>query len=90
MLKLRTILTVISLCWTWIDCAEEVETVVDTAELVLDVVEKVAEEVVEIADILEEKLPEGGKMKDAIERVESVAREIAKDADLLEDLLQKV
>ncbi|XP_074335448.1 uncharacterized protein LOC141672699 isoform X2 [Apium graveolens] len=69
---------------------KEVETVVDTAELVLEVVEKVAEEVVEIADILEENLPEGGKMKNAIERVESVAREIAKDADLLEDLVQKV
>ncbi|KAK1370865.1 hypothetical protein POM88_036957 [Heracleum sosnowskyi] len=69
---------------------KEVETVVDTAEIILDVVEKVAEEVVEIADILEEKLPEGGKMKNAIERVETVAREIAKDADLLEDLLQKV
>lgn len=66
------------------------ETVVDTAELVLDVVEKVVAEVVEIADVLEENLPQGAKLKNTIERVESVAREIGKDADLLEDLLQKV
>ncbi|XP_063941724.1 uncharacterized protein LOC108197542 isoform X2 [Daucus carota subsp. sativus] len=69
---------------------KEVETVVDTAELVLDVVEKVVAEVVEIADVLEENLPQGAKLKNTIERVESVAREIGKDADLLEDLLQKV
>lgn len=62
----------------------------DTAELILDVVEKVAEEVVEIADDLGDKLPEGGKLKCAVDLVENVAREIAKDANLAEDLLHKV
>lgn len=61
-----------------------------TAELVVDVVEKVAEEVVEIADDLGDQLAEGGKLKCAVDFVENVAIEIAKDANLAQDVLHKV
>ncbi|KAM7523785.1 hypothetical protein LguiA_013687 [Lonicera macranthoides] len=68
----------------------EVAMVVESAEFVVDVVEKVAEEVVEITDDLVDKLPEGGKLKGAINIVENLAKEIDKDAHLVGQLIDKV
>ncbi|KAK3042949.1 hypothetical protein RJ639_001025 [Escallonia herrerae] len=68
----------------------KVDSVVETAEIVLDVVEKVADEVLEVADGFGDKLPEGGKLKGAVDLVENIAREIAKDAHLAGNLIDKV
>lgn len=63
---------------------------VEDAEIIAEVVEKVAEEVVEIADLLNNKLPEGGKLKNAVDIVENLAKEIVKDANIAEDIINKV
>lgn len=63
--------------------------VLESAELLVDVVEKVAEEVVEVTDDLGDKFPEG-KLKGAIKLVENLARVIDKDARLVGDLIHKV
>ncbi|OWM79987.1 hypothetical protein CDL15_Pgr006291 [Punica granatum] len=68
----------------------EVETVVKVAENVTDVVEKVAEGVEKVAEDVAEMLPEGGKLRNAVELVEHVAEETAKDAHLVEGLIDKV
>ncbi|XP_010272973.1 PREDICTED: uncharacterized protein LOC104608631 [Nelumbo nucifera] len=68
----------------------EVDTVVETIENVVNVVEVVAEEVENVADEIAKKLPEGGKLKEAVCAVEHIAKEAAKDAHLAEEFLEKV
>lgn len=49
------------------DCAEEVDMIVDTAEVVAEVVEQVAEKVEEVTDEIGVRLP-GGKLKVAADQ----------------------
>ncbi|XP_010266764.1 PREDICTED: uncharacterized protein LOC104604195 [Nelumbo nucifera] len=69
---------------------KEVDTVVDTIENVVTVVEKVAEEVEKVADEVADKLPEGGKLREAVCAVEHIAKEAAKDAQMAGDFIDKV
>ncbi|KAI4389460.1 hypothetical protein MLD38_001686 [Melastoma candidum] len=68
----------------------EVETTVDVAARVTEVVEDVAEAVEDVADAAEVKLPPGGKMREAAEEVAAAAKVTAKDAEVVEGVLDKV
>ncbi|GMP45828.1 hypothetical protein CsSME_00014206 [Camellia sinensis var. sinensis] len=69
---------------------KQVEAAVETAERVTEVIEKVAEEVEELAEEVADGLPEGGKLRGAVEFVENAAKETAKVAHLAEELIDKV
>ncbi|XAR62124.1 hypothetical protein NMG60_11016753 [Bertholletia excelsa] len=69
---------------------KEVETVVETADHVTEVIEKVAEEVEKVADEVADDLPEGTKLKEAMEFIEEKAKETAKKAHWAEELIDKV
>ncbi|PON41438.1 hypothetical protein PanWU01x14_289610 [Parasponia andersonii] len=68
----------------------KVDSVVDSVEAVAEVVEKVAEKVEDIADDIADKLPENGKLKDAVLLIEKIAKETAKDAHLVDEFIEKV
>lgn len=69
---------------------KQVENTAETVEEVVDSVENVAEKVENLAEDVSEKLPEGSKLKNAVDFVENAAEETEKDAQLAEDLLDKV
>ncbi|GFS46824.1 hypothetical protein Acr_00g0104390 [Actinidia rufa] len=69
---------------------KNVEAAVETAEHMTEVIEKVAEEVEKLADDIADELPEGGKLRDAIETVENAAKETVKYAQFVEDIIDKV
>lgn len=72
------------------NCADEVDTVVETIEQITEVVEKVAEVVDKVAEDIADDLPEGGRFRKAVVLIENVAEQTAKDAHLLEDIIHKV
>lgn len=55
-----------------------------------EMVERVAEGVDKVAEDVAEMLPEGGKLRGAVEFVEHVAELTAKDAHLVEGFIDKV
>lgn len=64
--------------------------VVEEAESVAKVVEKVATVADKISAEVADKLPENGKLKEAALLVERVSEEAFRDAQLTEDFLHKV
>ncbi|XP_062118571.1 uncharacterized protein LOC133832213 [Humulus lupulus] len=68
----------------------KVDMVVNSVEAVAEAVEKVAEKVEDIAEDIADKLPENGKLKDAVLFIEKVAHETAKDAHFVDDFIEKV
>ncbi|KRH16789.1 hypothetical protein GLYMA_14G177800v4 [Glycine max] len=68
---------------------EKVETTIDEAQRVVDIVEDVAEGVDKVAEEAVKHLPDG-KLRDAVEFVEKVAEDIDKHAERAEDELEKV
>ncbi|CAD5191395.1 unnamed protein product [Musa acuminata subsp. malaccensis] len=68
----------------------EVEMVTDAVEEVFEVVEKVATVVEKVSSEVAERLPEEGKLKDAVLSVEHVSREAAEDAHLAKDIIHKL
>lgn len=68
---------------------EKVETTIDEAQRVVDIVEDVAEGVDKVAEEAVKHLPDG-KLRDAVEFVEKVAEDIDKRAERAEDALEKV
>ncbi|WOK93351.1 hypothetical protein Cni_G02047 [Canna indica] len=68
----------------------EMETVTDAVEEVADAVEKVANVVEKVSSEVAEKLPDDGKLKDAVLLVEHVSREAAEDAHIAKDIIHKV
>ncbi|KHN35484.1 hypothetical protein glysoja_032239 [Glycine soja] len=67
---------------------EKVETTIDEAQRVVDIVEDVAEGVDKVAEEAVKHLPDG-KLRDAVEFVEKVAEDIDKHAERAEDELEK-
>ncbi|XP_020548477.1 uncharacterized protein LOC110011739 isoform X2 [Sesamum indicum] len=68
----------------------EVDTAVETIEVIVDAVEKVAEEVEKAAEHIASSLPEGGTLRKAVDFVESVAEVTSKEAHLVGDFIDKV
>ncbi|KAL0326095.1 UNVERIFIED_CONTAM: hypothetical protein Sradi_5178800 [Sesamum radiatum] len=68
----------------------EVETAVETVEEIVEAVEKVAEGVEKVAEDIADDLPEGGRLRKAVDFVESVAERASKDAHLVGDFIDKV
>ncbi|CAL9073343.1 unnamed protein product [Musa textilis] len=68
----------------------EVEMVADAVEEVFEVVEKVATVVEKVSSEVAERLPEEGKLKDAVLSIEHVSREAAQDAHLANDIIHKL
>ncbi|KAG5063944.1 hypothetical protein AAZX31_02G196100 [Glycine max] len=68
---------------------EKIETTIEQAERVADIVEEVAERVDKIAEGAAKNLPEG-KLQDVAEFVENVAENVDKLAEEAGDLLEKV
>ncbi|KAB1219985.1 hypothetical protein CJ030_MR3G020092 [Morella rubra] len=75
---------------TFLKLNQEVEAVVETAEVATEVIEKVAEEVEKLAEEVANQFPEGGKVQNAATFVENIAKETIKDAHLAEDVIEKV
>ncbi|PSS17378.1 Protein Ycf2 like [Actinidia chinensis var. chinensis] len=67
-----------------------VEATVETVEQLTEVIEKVAEGVEDLADDFADKLPEGGKLRHAIETVENAAKETVKGAEFVGHIIDKV
>ncbi|KAI3464601.1 hypothetical protein Pfo_021264 [Paulownia fortunei] len=68
----------------------EVETAVETVEGIVEAVEKVAEGVEKVAEDIADDLPEGGRLRKAVDFVEHVAERASKDAHLVGDFIDKV
>lgn len=64
--------------------------VVSNIEIVAEVLEKMAKRVVVIADDIAKKLPENGKLKDAVLLISKIAKEIAKDAHIVDTVIEEV
>ncbi|XP_057503946.1 uncharacterized protein LOC130787571 isoform X3 [Actinidia eriantha] len=68
----------------------KINATVETVEQLTEVIERVAEGVEDLADNVADKLPEGGKLRHAIETVENAAKETVKDAQFVEQIIDKV
>ncbi|XP_077213978.1 uncharacterized protein LOC143848799 [Tasmannia lanceolata] len=68
----------------------EVENVAEVIETAAEVVEKVAEVAGKVSSEVADKLPDDGKLKNAVLLVERVSNEAAKDAQTTIDLIHKV
>ncbi|KAL0438174.1 UNVERIFIED_CONTAM: hypothetical protein Slati_2300400 [Sesamum latifolium] len=68
----------------------EVETAVETVEEIVEAVEKVAEGVEKVAEDIADDLPEGGRLRKAVDFIESVAERASNDAHLVGDFIDKV
>ncbi|EYU32464.1 hypothetical protein MIMGU_mgv1a022871mg [Erythranthe guttata] len=68
----------------------EVETAVEAVEGIVDAVEKVAEGVEKVAEDIAEDLPEGGRLRKAVDFIEHVAERANRDAHLVGDFIDKV
>lgn len=62
---------------------KKTEDLVEAVKEVAEVVEKVAEDVAD-------DLPQGGKLREAVDFVENLAERAAKDAGAIDDFLDKV
>ncbi|GKV09402.1 hypothetical protein SLEP1_g20910 [Rubroshorea leprosula] len=69
---------------------KEVETAVETAGQVTDVVEKLAGDVANLAGLVADQLPEDGQVKDFVTDVQNIAKVAADDADLVGDVIENV
>ncbi|XP_038888803.1 uncharacterized protein LOC120078589 [Benincasa hispida] len=69
---------------------DEAEMVIEEAENVAKVVEEVAELTEKVSAEIAEKLPEKSKLKEAAQVVENYSKEVAHDAHLTQDILHKV
>lgn len=68
---------------------DNVDTAVDTAEGIVDAVDNMAETVENMAEDIAENLPEGGKLRRAVDFVENVAERVSDDAQLVGDFIDK-
>ncbi|KAK4429583.1 hypothetical protein Salat_1258900 [Sesamum alatum] len=68
----------------------KIETAMKMTEDVVEAVEKVAGEVEKVAEDIADDLPEGGKLREAVDFVEKVAERAAKDAGAVDDFIDKV
>ncbi|KAL7155772.1 hypothetical protein ABFS83_03G098800 [Erythranthe nasuta] len=68
----------------------EVETAVEAVEGIVDAVEKVTEGVEKVAEDIAEDLPEGGRLRKAVDFIEHVAERANRDAHLVGDFIDKV
>uniref|UniRef100_A0A7N0UN40 Plastid-targeted protein 4 n=1 Tax=Kalanchoe fedtschenkoi TaxID=63787 RepID=A0A7N0UN40_KALFE len=68
----------------------KLDNVVQTAEDIAEVVEQVAEQVDKLAEEVSEHLPEGGKLRHAMDVLEDLAEGTAKKAHLLGEVIDKV
>ncbi|CAM8939778.1 unnamed protein product [Rhodiola kirilowii] len=68
----------------------KLDTAVQTAEDIAEAVEQVAEKVDKLAEEVSEHLPEGGKLRHAIEVLEDLAEETSEKAHLLGEVIDKV
>ncbi|XP_027333761.1 uncharacterized protein LOC113848445 [Abrus precatorius] len=68
---------------------EKVETTIEEADRIMDIVEEVAEGVEKVTEEVVKHLPEG-KLRDTAEFVEEVAKDIDKHAQNAEDALEKI
>ncbi|RDX76398.1 hypothetical protein CR513_43612, partial [Mucuna pruriens] len=96
--KIRIVSTIFTLAVSFISggkwgpllrLKEKVETTIDEAQRVVDIIEDVAEGVDKVAEEAVKHLPEG-KLRDAVQFVEQVAEQIDNHAELAEDALEKV
>lgn len=56
----------------------------------VEAVEKAAEEVEKVAEDIADDLPEGGKLRKAVDFVEKLAERTANDAGVVDDFIDKV
>lgn len=68
----------------------EVDTAVEAIEEIVDAVGKVAEGVEKVAEDIAEDLPEGGRLRKAVDFVEHVAERANTDAHLVVGFIDKV
>ncbi|KAL6515478.1 hypothetical protein OROHE_018512 [Orobanche hederae] len=69
---------------------KKVDTAMKITEDVVETVEKVAEEVEKVAEDIVDDLPEGGKLRKAVDFVEKLAERTAKDAGAIDEFIDKV
>ncbi|KAL6525016.1 hypothetical protein OROMI_030609 [Orobanche minor] len=69
---------------------KKVDTAMKITEDVVEAVEKVAEEVEKVAEDIVDDLPEGGKLRRAVDFVEKLAERTAKDAGAIDEFIDKV
>ncbi|KAI3460527.1 hypothetical protein Pfo_017190 [Paulownia fortunei] len=77
-------------CGSLLKFKNEVDTAVATIEVIVDAVEKVAEGVEKAAEHIADDLPEGGRLRKAVDFVENVAERASKEAHLVGDFIDKV
>ncbi|KAK9110974.1 hypothetical protein Scep_018493 [Stephania cephalantha] len=68
----------------------EVDKVIGTIDVVTEVVEKVAEGVEKAAEEVAQRLPEGGKLQEAVLVVEKIAKKVHEDAHATDEFIHKV
>ncbi|KAI3464599.1 hypothetical protein Pfo_021262 [Paulownia fortunei] len=68
----------------------KIETAMKMTEDVVEAVEKVAGEVEKVAEDIADDLPEGSKLRKAVDFVERLAERAAKDAGAVDDFIDKV
>ncbi|KAL0438171.1 UNVERIFIED_CONTAM: hypothetical protein Slati_2300100, partial [Sesamum latifolium] len=69
---------------------DKIVTAMKMTEEVVEAVEKVAGEVEKVAEDIADDLPEGGKLRNAVDFVEKVAERAARDAGAVDDFIDKV
>ncbi|KVI06829.1 uncharacterized protein LOC112509920 [Cynara cardunculus var. scolymus] len=68
----------------------KVDTVVDTAEYIMETIEDVAERVDKVIDNITDELPENSRLRKTMEAVDGVVEGLAKSAHLANDIIDKV
>lgn len=85
------ILTIFSGKWGTLSLfKKKVDSILESAAIVAETIEDVAEGVDKIADEVSENLPEGSRARGIIEKIDHVAEQIVKGADVVEEILQEV
>ncbi|KAF9611147.1 hypothetical protein IFM89_027202 [Coptis chinensis] len=69
---------------------QKMDTALATVETVAEVIEEVAVKVDNIADKITDNLPDGSRLKTAIQMVDLLAENVIKGADLAEEFVDKV
>ncbi|KAF9610816.1 hypothetical protein IFM89_025057 [Coptis chinensis] len=69
---------------------QKMDTALATVETVAEVIEEVAVKVDNIADKITDNLPDGSRLKTAIQMVDLLAENVIKGADLVEEVVDKV
>ncbi|XP_075484402.1 uncharacterized protein LOC142524343 [Primulina tabacum] len=68
----------------------KIETTLKVTEDLAETVKEVAEVVEKVAEDVAEDLPQGGKLREAVDFVENLAERAAKDAGAIDDFIEKV